>query len=627
MIRPAPAFPAAALVLALTLSPLAAQAPADLPGGGGAPPAESIPSPSPALSLAAAPSSGAGEAPPAPDPTVPSSPGLPPVLPPVPEAPLPVAPPVPPAPPIPPVPPVPPVPTMTLVPGAAPSITVQVRPGDSITSIGRQFGVSSGAIKSANNISGDLLRVGQNLLIPVHPAPSPSAPQPQPSFTPGLPFPVVENVPVPVRTIPQPTASLSGFAFAPGTAPEPVAVLPPPMPDSPLLHDTRFDINFENRPASEVAAMLCERVAGVNIMLPGETGNIIIPSLSLKGVNLAEFMAALTAASQADMASGNDGYSLDPVPGAPNILIFRRIQIQRVAGSGAGADGLGGSGVTAHPGAPARIYGMGPDVRGRTPAAGAAPSISKSSTPALRAETLKRGDWISSGRGIPGGVAEGAGEGIGGSGAGAGAGIGGMPGSTGAAVLGGGEGSVFGIADGGAGLGGYGGGPVGGGYGYGGMSATPVEARSESAFLDLSPILSTSDLKIDDITTAIRTAWSSIEGGKTPPEGSLKFHQETKLLIITATPEYLHAATSIVALLQSRSEPSQDQKDQAIADLKRQIMDVTDSRTRVMKDLDSEMEKFRQSRENMQAKVAELEIELAKRARAAVPATDGKVAN
>lgn len=556
-----------------------------------------------------------------------------------------------------------PAPTLTIRAGAPPAITVQIRPGDTLTSIGRQFGVSPGAIKEANNLRRDVLKVGQNLLIPVQPAPTPEVLQPLIPAAPGTVLAGPENVPVAPQATPQPQAMpvIPGFAFAPGAAPaaapmpQPASVPSPQIPDSPLLRDNRFDISFENRPAGEVAAMLMEKVPGINIMLPGETGNIIIPSLSLKEVNLAEFMAALTAASQADMSSGNDGYSLDPVPGADNILIFRQIQIHRTAtatGYGSGAPGAGGSAAMAYTAAPVpygtpgpRIYGMGPDGRGRSTPAPMDPNIRTSAAPAPRAESRKGGiTSVGGGRTVPGGAPEGSSEGPGGSAAGGGAGFGapgGMPGSTGTPGLGGGggEGAPAGFggigssegAGTGSGLGGYGGGgPVGGaapGYGaeggfggaggYGGMAmaAAPYQARSESAFLDLSTILGSSNLQVDDITTAIRTAWSSIEGEKAPPEGALKFHVETKLLIITATPEYLHAATSIIALLQSRSEPSQDQKDQAIADMKRQLGEAMDSRARLMKDLDSEMSKLRESREIMQAKVAELEIELAKKAR------------
>jgi LysM repeat protein len=83
-----------------------------------------------------------------------------------------------------------------LIPGAgvaAASFVVEgetseyvVATGDSLSVIARRFGVSVAAIKAANNLSGDTIRIGQKLVIPAAgqvvpsaaPAPAPKAPAP-----------------------------------------------------------------------------------------------------------------------------------------------------------------------------------------------------------------------------------------------------------------------------------------------------------------------------------------------------------------------------------------------------------------------------------------------------------------
>ena len=59
---------------------------------------------------------------------------------------------------------------MLLVPVISPektNIEYIVKGGDSLYSIGKRYGVSVDAIKSLNNLTSNLLSIGQKLLIPV----------------------------------------------------------------------------------------------------------------------------------------------------------------------------------------------------------------------------------------------------------------------------------------------------------------------------------------------------------------------------------------------------------------------------------------------------------------------------
>jgi LysM repeat protein len=76
------------------------------------------------------------------------------------------------------VPPVPtpsrPAPTVTLSPATvsptaiAPYVLYVVRPGDTLSSIARHYGVSVDAIKAANRLFSNDIRIGQQLIIPAH---------------------------------------------------------------------------------------------------------------------------------------------------------------------------------------------------------------------------------------------------------------------------------------------------------------------------------------------------------------------------------------------------------------------------------------------------------------------------
>lgn len=297
-------------------------------------------------------------------------------------------------------------------------------------------------------------------------------------------------------------------ALAP-PSPDPFSA--PPVSTSSLLTDIRFDILFNGDTGHSLAEKLGEAVPGINIMLPGDSAHLSVPFMQLKNVNLTELMAAFAAASKADMGRGRPGYSLEPVAGASNILIFQQVQQP--------------GGVT-------------------DPNTG---SVVRIPYPAPSGPT---------------------------------------PGFPGAAS----------------------GGPMGGG-GFGGAPGQPA---SGSSFFDLSTILQSGDLKVDDITTAIRTAWSSVEGGKVPPEGALKFHQETKLLIVTGSPEYLQSATSIVEILQDRIRPSRDEKDQKLAGLLQQLQTSDEGRARMEREMRYEEEKSREIKDKLQARITQLELDLAK---------------
>lgn len=108
---------------------------------------------------------------------------------------------------------------------AAPSVegaVYEVQPGDSLGKIAKQTGVKVAALREANQLKGDLIRVGQKLTIPVAaasapaapsvtpppvaPAPPASAPAADPVVVPPVPAPAV-SAPAPVPEAPLPTPS------------------------------------------------------------------------------------------------------------------------------------------------------------------------------------------------------------------------------------------------------------------------------------------------------------------------------------------------------------------------------------------------------------------------------------
>lgn len=148
-----------------------------------------------------------------------------------------------------------------------------------------------------------------------------------------------------------------------------------------------------------------------------------------------------------------------------------------------------------------------------------------------------------------------------------------------------------------------------------GMAAafgTPPPAGSRSSqFFDLEQLLN-DELTVNDLTTAIRTAWTAAGEGAEPPAEALRFHKETKLLIATGTPEQLSVVQSIVDLLKARVQPSADAKDSENQALQSRL-----------RSLAAESEDFRKRSEQnavladqqiakLRERLAELEIELAK---------------
>jgi hypothetical protein len=53
-------------------------------------------------------------------------------------------------------------------------------------------------------------------------------------------------------------------------------------------------------------------------------------------------------------------------------------------------------------------------------------------------------------------------------------------------------------------------------------------------------------LKIDDITTAIQTTWEMAEK---PASAQMKFHEETKLLIVLGEPQQIESVSEVLAQL------------------------------------------------------------------------------
>lgn len=144
------------------------------------------------------------------------------------------------------------------------------------------------------------------------------------------------------------------------------------------------------------------------------------------------------------------------------------------------------------------------------------------------------------------------------------------------------------------------------------MLVEPDQPPAENAFFDLQPLLVSNQLTIDDITTAIRTAWIA-DGGPEPKTESLRYHQETKLLIVTGPASRLESATTLIKLLTDRLRPSSDQQQRTIENLEAQLdrssRGAAEDVARLRAMLDQREQEMARSREQ----IAKLEIELAKR--------------
>jgi hypothetical protein len=92
------------------------------------------------------------------------------------------------------------------------------------------------------------------------------------------------------------------------------------------------------------------------------------------------------------------------------------------------------------------------------------------------------------------------------------------------------------------------------------MVAHDVPQETICKFFQLRPYLD-AGLTVDDITTAIQTAWKMAGPGaqeKQPPQ--LTFHKETSLLIAVGMPERLELIQNILGQLYRPSEKSSDKK-------------------------------------------------------------------
>lgn len=141
----------------------------------------------------------------------------------------------------------------------------------------------------------------------------------------------------------------------------------------------------------------------------------------------------------------------------------------------------------------------------------------------------------------------------------------------------------------------------------------------ESVFYDLTSILD-GKLTVADVTTALNTAWTSTGEGL-PSRDSLKFHEESNLLIVTGTPSQLSSSATLIKLLQDRKQASLRTKASAeMMELKNMLDATRDARDR----LEFQINDLRQQSSTQLAKsnerVFELEIELARlKATAAKP--------
>jgi hypothetical protein len=82
-----------------------------------------------------------------------------------------------------------------------------------------------------------------------------------------------------------------------------------------------------------------------------------------------------------------------------------------------------------------------------------------------------------------------------------------------------------------------------------GETKAPVVTKT-SRFYALTPYLE-QGLKVEDITTAVQTAWKMLGEKETP---SISFHKETKLLIAVGEPSKLETIDAVLAALRPDSQ-------------------------------------------------------------------------
>ena len=141
-------------------------------------------------------------------------------------------------------------------------------------------------------------------------------------------------------------------------------------------------------------------------------------------------------------------------------------------------------------------------------------------------------------------------------------------------------------------------------------SPTSPGPSTPSVFLDLADVL-TEKLTINDVTTAIQTAWGT--GNSEADAESLKFHEETKLLVVNAPDDRLATAQSLVLLLQNRAKAERENSSyREIEGLYRKVDQAEQERTRIAAELDQERAIGKKNQAEAQARITELEIEVAK---------------
>jgi hypothetical protein len=147
----------------------------------------------------------------------------------------------------------------------------------------------------------------------------------------------------------------------------------------------------------------------------------------------------------------------------------------------------------------------------------------------------------------------------------------------------------------------------------GGLPVAGAEGTGKtSEFFDVEPLLG-DDLKVEDLTTAIRTAWTAAgDEDAPPPSDALRYHQETQLLIVTGHREQLAAVRSLIDLLKRRYAPSQDDKDRKILDLQRALENQNNEHDRLRKMLDEARLESDKAAAKARDQILALEIQLAK---------------
>jgi hypothetical protein len=108
------------------------------------------------------------------------------------------------------------------------------------------------------------------------------------------------------------------------------------------------------------------------------------------------------------------------------------------------------------------------------------------------------------------------------------------------------------------------------------MAAKPPPPKDDSKFYNLAPFLDRG-FTVDDIITAIRTAWDMQDkGGDSPPEPKISFHKETKLLIAVGDPGKLTMIDQALNALPatSVSENDIDKMKASIAALQQKVQNL-----------------------------------------------------